>query len=112
MYYRYWEHDDPHHHVPAHYGVRTRTHKLIRYYGAPLGVPGSSDRITPDEWEMFDLVEDPLELVNVYDDPGYASVRVSLEAELARLQDQYGDLPYAGPGTWHPAWGEGFQQHS
>ena len=112
MYYRYWEHDDPHHHVPAHYGVRTERHKLIRYYGAPLGVPGSSDRLTPDEWELFDLDADPHELVSVADDPAYAGVRAELEAELARLQAMYGDEPYRGPGTPHPEWGEGLQQHS
>ena len=112
MYYRYWEHDDPHHHVPAHYGVRTERHKLIRYYGAPLGVPGSSDRLTPDEWELFDLDADPHELVSVADDPAYAGVRAELEAELARLQALYGDEPYRGPGTPHPEWGEGLQQHS
>ncbi|MDO5644961.1 MAG: sulfatase [Dermabacter sp.] len=112
MYYRYWEHDDPHHHVPAHYGVRTSRYKLIRYYGAPLGVPGSSEHLTPDEWEMFDLQADPHELVNVIDDPAYAEVKVELEAELARLQTQYGDLPYTGPDTEHPEWGEGFQLHS
>src|SRR5699024_12538699 len=25
VYYRYWEHDDPEHHAPAHYVVRTPT---------------------------------------------------------------------------------------
>ena len=43
MYYRYWEHDDPEHHAPAHYGVRTATHKFIHYYNDGLGTPGSSD---------------------------------------------------------------------
>ncbi|HSN10599.1 MAG TPA: sulfatase/phosphatase domain-containing protein, partial [Propionibacteriaceae bacterium] len=112
MYYRYWEHDDPHHHVPAHYGVRTERYKLIRYYGAPLGVPGSSDRITPDEWEMFDLERDPQELTNVIDDPSYQDVRHELMAELDRLQGLYGDLPYDGPQTPHPDWGDGLQEHS
>ena len=36
MYYRYWMHRDSSHNVPAHYGVRTRTHKLICYYNDPL----------------------------------------------------------------------------
>jgi len=85
MYYRYWEHDDPYHHVPAHYGVRTERYKLIRYYGAPLGVPGSSERITPDEWEMFDLETDPLELTNIINDPGHRPTAQALKAELARL---------------------------
>lgn len=91
MYYRYWEHDDPHHHVPAHYGVRTERYKLIRYYGAPLGVPGSSERITPDEWEMFDLETDPLELTNIINDPEHRPTAQALKAELARLQEWCGD---------------------
>lgn len=112
MYYRYWEHDDPHHHVPAHYGVRTRTHKLVRYYGAPLGVPGAAGTTTPDEWELFDLDTDPHELTSVVDNPAYAAVRRDLEAELARLQAHYEDLPYEGPDTPHPHWARGLQEHS
>lgn len=112
MYYRYWEHDDPHHHVPAHYGVRTRHHKLVRYYGAPLGVPGTSGTTTPDEWELFDLTADPHELINVVDDPAYSAVRGELEGELARLQTHYGDLPYEGPDTPHPDWARGPQEYS
>ena len=34
MYYRYWEHDDPIHSAPAHYGIRSESYKLIYYYGA------------------------------------------------------------------------------
>lgn len=112
MYYRYWEHDDPNHHVPAHYGVRTERYKLIRYYGAPLGVPGSAEQNTPDEWELFDLDVDPQELTSVIDDPAYAAVKAEMEAELARLQELYGDEPYRGDDTPHPEWGEGFQLHS
>ena len=112
MYNRYWEHNDPFHHVPAHYGVRTERYKLIRYYGAGLGVPGASDVLTPDEWEMFDLETDPNELTSVINDPGYAEARAFLEAELARLQGVYGDEPYRGPDTPHPPWGDGEQQFS
>ncbi len=59
MYYRYWEHDDPEHHAPAHYGVRTQTHKYIVYYNDGLGSPGSSMRVLPTEYELYDLVDDP-----------------------------------------------------
>lgn len=112
MYYRYWEHDDPHHHVPAHYGVRTRTHKLICYYGDSLGVPGASERRMPIEWELFDLENDPQELNNVIDDPAQRVALDELREELERLQNHYGDEPYRGPDTPRPAWGEGFQLHS
>lgn len=104
MYYRYWEHDDPEHHAPAHYGVRTRTHKFIHYYNDGLGTPGSSGRVLPSEYELYDLVSDPAELNNVADDPAYREIRAELEAELARLQDHYGDRPYAGPGTPRLDW--------
>ena len=104
MYYRYWEHDDPEHHAPAHYGVRTRTHKFIHYYNDGLGTPGSSGRVLPSEYELYDLVSDPAELNNVADDPAYRDIRSGLEAELARLQAHYGDRPYIGPDTPRLDW--------
>jgi arylsulfatase A-like enzyme len=94
VYYRYWEHDDSSHHVVAHYGVRTERYKLVYYYGDGLGIAGASPRRTPPEWELFDLVQDPAELRNVYDDPAYATVRTELAEELARLQSTLGDVPY------------------
>lgn len=94
MYYRFWEHDDPSHHVRAHYGVRTRTHKLVYFYNAGLGTDGSSEQIFPPAWELYDLVADPAELNNVADDPSHAKVRADLERDLARLQELYGDRPY------------------
>ncbi|HEY8455065.1 MAG TPA: sulfatase [Actinopolymorphaceae bacterium] len=96
IYYRYWEHDDGCHHVVAHYGVRTKRYKLVYYYGDGLGLPGTSDRTTPPEWELFDLERDPAELTSVHDDPAYADVRRELEAELARLQAEFGDKPHTG----------------
>lgn len=104
-YYRYWEHDDPIHHAPAHYGIRTKDHKLIHYYGAGLGVPGASQRVFPSEWELYDLAADPTEVNNVADDPAYASARAELEQKLAEYQAHYSDEPYRGEGTPHPEWG-------
>ena len=104
MYYRYWEHDDPEHHAPAHYGVRTQTHKYIVYYNDGLGSPGSSDRVLPTEYELYDMVKDPSELTNVVDDPAYAGARSDLEEELARLQLHFGDEPYQGPDTPRVDW--------
>ena len=105
VYYRYWEHDDPIHAAPAHYGIRTADHKLIYYYGAGLGVPGASDRVLEPEWELYDLRSDPMEVRNVADDPGFATVRARLEAQLAAYQRHYGDHPYTGPDTPVPSWG-------
>ncbi|HEY6596064.1 MAG TPA: sulfatase [Asanoa sp.] len=93
VYYRYWEHDDGIHHVWAHDGVRTRTHKLVRYYADGLGLPGTSRRAMPVEWELFDLQTDPSELRSVYDDPAYAAVRDELTVLLARVQREVGDDP-------------------
>jgi arylsulfatase A-like enzyme len=79
IYYHYYE-SQATHRVPAMYGVRTATHKLVRYYEP--GVEG---------WELFDLVDDPDELRSVADDPRYADVRKELTAKLAVLRAQYGD---------------------
>ncbi len=94
MYYRYWMHRDENHNVPAHYGVRTLTHKLICYYNDPLGQTGANGPIDPMEWELFDLEADPLETTNVYGRPEYASAQAALKGELVRLQAEVGDDPY------------------
>lgn len=112
VYYRYWEHDDPNHHVPAHYGVRTRHYKYIDYYGDGLGSPGSSDRRFEREYELYDLDTDPEEVTNVVDDPAYADVLARMRAELERLQEKYGDAPYEGPETPRPSWSTGVQEFS
>jgi hypothetical protein len=83
-----------HHHVYAHYGVRTLRYKLIYYYADALGQPGAVDDSREPEWELFDLIADPLELNSVYDDPGYADVVRDLKAELRRLQTKLGDEPH------------------
>ncbi len=75
FYYHYYEFPGSHC-VQRHYGVRTDRHKLIYFYQL-------------DEWELFDLQEDPNELNSVYDDPAYASVVEELKAELTRLREQY-----------------------
>ena len=95
MYYRYWMHRDGAHDVWAHYGVRTRQHKLIYFYNDPLGQPGANEPSDPPEWELFDLRKDPFEVHNVYDDPEYAAVVAELKAELVRLQTLVGDRPHA-----------------
>jgi arylsulfatase A-like enzyme len=95
MYYRYWMHRDGAHAVPAHYGVRTLDHKLIGYYNDPLDQPGAFGPVDPPEWELFDLRSDPAELHNVIADPAYRDTARELRTELARLQSEVGDEPYA-----------------
>jgi arylsulfatase A-like enzyme len=77
MYYRYY-HDPGDHNTRAHYGVRTRTHKLIYFW-------------KKDQWELFDLVNDPYELHNLYGGPGQDALTATLKAELARLKREVRD---------------------
>ncbi len=91
MYYRYWMHNDGSHACPAHFGIRTKTHKLICYYNDPLDQPGANGPVNPVEWELFDLVTDPLEVNNIYHAPESAAIVVELKAELTRMQKNLGD---------------------
>jgi arylsulfatase A-like enzyme len=98
MYYRYWMHLDASHGVPAHRGVRTQRHKLVHYYGEGLGQPGSGTETRPEEWELFDLRDDPFELNDLHADPAHADLLAGLRAELRRLSDEVGDVaPDADP---------------
>jgi len=94
MYYRYWENDDLFHKAPAHYGYRTERYTLIYYYNDGLGLPGSGPFRYPAEWELFDLVEDPEQVRNVYDDEAYAEIREQLKADLWNAQHALGDHPH------------------
>jgi arylsulfatase A-like enzyme len=75
FYYHYYEGPPAEHTVAEHYGVTDGRYKLIHYYKL-------------DQWELFDLVDDPHELQSVYGHPGYASVRTRMEQELARLRGE------------------------
>lgn len=77
-YYHYYQYKS-YHNVPRHEGVTDGRHKLIWYY----------DR---EEWELFDIEQDPDEMRSVYGDPAYSQVTSWLERELARLRDRY-ELP-------------------
>lgn len=96
MYYRYWMHRDGSHFCPAHYGVRTATHKLIVYYNDPLDQLGANGPATPVEYELYDLGTDPYETNNLWNAPGTEDVQAELLAELAHLQHHVGDEPYPG----------------
>lgn len=90
-YYRYWMHM-AHHDNPAHYGIRTKTHKLIYFYGLPLGAPGTKKSVpTEPYWELYDLVNDPKEVNNVIADPAYVKVREQLKKQLLELKAKTGD---------------------
>jgi arylsulfatase A-like enzyme len=78
VYYQYFEGPPAVHSVAQHYGVRTDRYTLVHY-------PNH------EEWELFDLEEDPEQLHNVYGEPEYEDVQQRLKERLAALQDQYND---------------------
>jgi len=91
FYYRYY-HDPGDHNTRAHYGVRTTDHKLIYFW-------------KKDQWEMYDLVKDPDERHNLYNDPAQKETVAQLKKELYRLKkdvkddDQFAyEQPPAGVG--------------
>lgn len=90
MYYRYWMHL-AHHHVYAHYGIRTERYKLIYYYGEALGTTGSIDEVKPPEWELFDLQRDPHEMNNVYHQEEYQRIVIDLKDQLYELKEKVQD---------------------
>lgn len=78
LYYHYYEYPAEHS-VCRHYGVRTERYKLIHFYN------------DVDAWELYDLQEDPMEMHNLFGQPGTEQITEELKAELVRLQDQYDD---------------------
>ncbi len=79
-YYHYYEYPSIHA-VKRHYGIRTNRYKLVHFY------------YDVDEWELYDLESDPMELSSVYDDPAYADVREEMTQLLYEVQARYGDSP-------------------
>src|SRR6185436_6011505 len=77
MYYRYY-HDPGDHNTRAHYGVRTQTHKLIYFW-------------KKNQWECYDVIRDPFELNNRYNDPAYFEIVQNLKRELYRLKKEVED---------------------
>lgn len=78
LYYHYYEYPAEHA-VRRHYGVRTERYSLMHFYN------------DIDEWELFDLEKDPLQLKNIYGEPGTEKVTEELRKELIRLQTLYDD---------------------
>ena len=71
----------------GHVGIRTKTHKLIFYYGCTY----NGEKQTPPAWELYDLSKDPRETVNQYDNPAYAGIVTDLKNELADIRKNIGD---------------------
>ncbi len=98
VYYHYYEYPGPHA-VKRHFGIRTHTHKLIHFYH------------DVDEWEMYDLENDPHEMNNLYGKPEYRSLQGQLKLQLAKLRVKYKDsfldkyMPKSNVKTFHLAAG-------
>lgn len=86
VYYQYYEGPPAVHSVARHYGVRTKQYTLARYP-------------RHEEWELFDLEEDPEQLNNLYGDPDYTTVQQRLKDKLTELQDRYRDTTWTDD-TW------------
>ena len=79
QYYHYYEFPHGWHKVKKHYGVRTKNYKLIHYY---------SD---VNEWEMFDLKNDPHEMNNLYGNHNLMGKQEELHMLLDSLRILYKD---------------------
>ena len=78
LYYHYYEYPNEHM-VKRHYGIRTDRYKLIHFY------------YDIDDWEFYDLKNDPQEMYNLIEDPVYKSTIDSLKVELEKLKKYYKD---------------------
>jgi len=100
FYYHYYEYPRWHR-VRPHYGVVTARYKLVHYYMPDV-----------DDWELYDLQENPRETKNLSNDPAYAKTVDELKGELARLRAElklpptreepraaYGSVPFDDPAT-------------
>ncbi len=81
LYYHYYEYPAVHM-VPKHCGVRTDRFKLIFYYES-------------NEWELYDLKNDPREKTNLYADPTWSGIAQNMKRLLKAEQIKYED--HKGP---------------
>lgn len=84
FYYHYYEYPGWHY-VRRHYGVTDGRFKLIHFYEQDV-----------DEWELYDLLLDRDELVNLYENKAFAKQRSRLHIALTRLRSQL-DAPEVDP---------------
>ncbi|WP_394348162.1 sulfatase family protein [Saccharicrinis carchari] len=77
-YYHYYEYPG-FHAVKRHYGIVTKEYKLVHFY------------YDVDEWELYDRLNDSLELNSVYHDPAYQDVVDSLTLKLYETRKYYKD---------------------
>ena len=77
VYYHYYEYPIWHK-VQPHYGIKSGPYKLMHFY------------YSMDEWELYNLDDDPHELNNMYASAPDTLVQ-RLKSELKALQVEFGD---------------------
>lgn len=82
LYYHYYEYGRDHTVIP-HLGIREERYKLIYFY-------------TVEEWELYDLKEDPAEQKNLINDPAQRENIKRMIKRLIELRVKYDDLEPAG----------------
>ncbi|WP_339841208.1 sulfatase [uncultured Maribacter sp.] len=80
VYYQYYEYPSVHM-VKRHYGLVNKEFKLVHFY------------YDVDEWELYDRLNDPNEMNNVFNDPAYASTVKKLQKDLVKMRKYYKDSP-------------------
>ena len=78
VYYHYYEFPAEHA-VKRHYGIATKSFKLIHFY------------YDVDVWELYDLKKDPQELNNVFDNPDYTEVVLEMKEKMEGVRKKYED---------------------
>ena len=78
VYYHYYEYPSVHM-AKRHYGIVNKEFKLVHFY------------YDIDEWELYDRLNDPSEINNVYNNPDYKDVVEKLTQELKEMRIKYKD---------------------
>ncbi|MBL29673.1 MAG: sulfatase [Flavobacteriaceae bacterium] len=78
VYYHYYEYPSVHM-AKRHYGIVNKEFKLVHFY------------YDIDEWELYDRLNDPSEVNNVYNNPDYKDVVEKLTQELKEMRIKYKD---------------------
>ena len=78
LYYHFHEYPAEHA-VKRHYGIRDSRYKLIHFYN------------DIHSWELYDLINDPNEMNNLFGKPGMGEVTMTMMKKLRDAQEQYDD---------------------